>query len=189
VRTDRLRKNYEIDIRWRVFPLHPDTPREGLSLAALFRSRSVDFPRQMLRLKKTARELGLPWSDREMTYNSRLAQELGKWAEEKGRGDEFHRAVYKAYFVDLRNIGEAGELVRLAQSVGLPGDDAEKVLLSGICKEAVDSDWSLSHELGVTAVPTYLINGDAVVGAYPYEVLEDFLKTHHVSKRTGVGKP
>jgi predicted DsbA family dithiol-disulfide isomerase len=88
VRTDRLRKDYEIDIRWRVFPLHPETPPEGLSLEKLFRGRSVDIPRQMLRLKKAARELGLPWSDREMTYNSRLAQELGKWAEQEGRGDD-----------------------------------------------------------------------------------------------------
>jgi len=183
VRTDRLRKDYEIDIRWRVFPLHPETPPEGLSLEKLFRGRSVDIPRQMLRLKNAARELGLPWSDREMTYNSRLAQELGKWAEQKGRGDEFHMAVYKAYFVDLRNIGDVGELVHIAQSAGLPGNDAEKVLDTGSCKEAVDSDWALSRELGVTAVPTYLIDGDAVVGAYPYEVLEDFLKAHHVSRR------
>jgi predicted DsbA family dithiol-disulfide isomerase len=183
VRTDRLRKNYEIEIRWRVFPLHPETPREGLSLAELFRGRSVDIAQQMLRLKNAARELGLPWSDREMTYNSRLAQELGKWAEENGRGDEFLMAVYRAYFVDLKNIGDARELIRISQSVGLARDDAEKVLDSGICKEAVDSDWALSRELGVTAVPTYLIGRDAVVGAHPYEVLEDFLKGHDVSKR------
>ncbi len=60
----------------------------------------------------------------------------------------------------------------------------KRSLIPGSCKEAVDSDWALSRELGVTAVPTYLIDGDAVVGAYPYEVLEDFLKTHHVGKRT-----
>jgi predicted DsbA family dithiol-disulfide isomerase len=183
VRTDRLRRDYDIDIRWRAFPLHPETPCEGLSLAELFRGRSVDIPRQMLRLKEAARELGLPWSDREMTYNSRLAQELGKWAEERGRGDDFHMAVYKAFFVDLKNIGDAGELIRIARSVGLPGDEAAKVLGSRTCKEAVDSDWALSQELGVTAVPTYLIGRDAVVGAYPYEVLEDFLKAHHVGKR------
>ncbi len=186
MRTDRLRRNYDIEIRWRVFPLHPETPREGLSLAELFRGRSVDIAQQMLRLKTVARELGLPWSDREMTYNSRLAQELGKWAEEKGRGDEFQKAVYKAYFVDLKNIGDKGELVRLAESVGLPGDEAADAIDSGSCREAVDSDWALSRELGVTAVPTYLIDRDAVVGAYPYEVLEDFLKAHRVGRRAGV---
>ncbi len=187
MRTDRLRRNYEIDIRWRAFPLHPETPPEGLSLAALFRGRSVNIREQMLRLKNVARELGLPWSDREMTYNSRLAQELGKWAEEKGHGDEFHMAVYRAYFVDLRNISDAGELIRIARSVGLSGAGAREILETGICREAVDSDWALSRKLGVTAVPTYLIGGDAVVGAYPYEVLEDFLNAHHVRKRTGVG--
>lgn len=183
MRTDRLRKNYEIDIRWRVFPLHPETPPEGTLLRELFRGRSANIPQQIIRLKRTAEELGLPLSDREMTYNSRSAQELGKWAEQKGRGDEFHMAVYKAYYVDLKNIAEAGELVRIAQSAGLPGDEVRDVLDSGIYKEAVDSDWTLSRELGITAVPTYLIDSDAVVGAYPYEVLEDFLKAHHVRRR------
>jgi len=42
----------------------------------------------MVRLKNAADAEGLPWGTRKMTYNSRLAQELGKWAEEKGRGDE-----------------------------------------------------------------------------------------------------
>jgi predicted DsbA family dithiol-disulfide isomerase len=184
VRTDRLRKNYEIDIRWRVFPLHPETPPEGILLEKLFRGRSANIPQQILRLKKAAEELGLPISDREMTYNSRLAQELGKWAEQKGLGDEFHMAVYKAYYVDLRNIAEVGELVRIAQSAGLPGNEVREVLDSGIYKEAVDSDWALSRELGINAVPTYLIDGDAVVGAYPYEVLEAFLTVHRVSRRT-----
>jgi predicted DsbA family dithiol-disulfide isomerase len=31
---------------------------------------------------------------RKKTYNSRLAQELGKWAETKGKGDEYHDAVF-----------------------------------------------------------------------------------------------
>jgi len=41
-----------------------------------------------------------------MIYNSRLAQELALWSESKNRGDEFHAAVFKAYFVDSKNIAE-----------------------------------------------------------------------------------
>ena len=76
----------------------------------------MDIEKAKKRLKQVADELGLPWGDRKMTYNSRLAQELGKWAEEQGKGDTFHGAAFRAYFVDGLNIGKVAELVKLAKS-------------------------------------------------------------------------
>ena len=58
--------------------------------AELFAGRSVDIQGIVQRLKRVAKELGLPLADRTKTYNSRLAQELAKWAEAEGKGDEFH---------------------------------------------------------------------------------------------------
>ena len=137
----------------------------------------------MLRLKKVADELGLPLGERKKTYNSRLAQELAKWAESKGRGDEFHDAVFRAYFVDGKNIGKREELVALATSVGLPAEEAQTIQQSRTFKDAVDSDWAKSHRMGITAVPTFVIDKQTVVGAQPYEVLEQFLKANGVKKR------
>jgi predicted DsbA family dithiol-disulfide isomerase len=61
---------------------------------------------------------------RKKTYNSRLAQELAKWAESKGKGDSFNEAIFRAYFVDGINIGKVDELVDLAKSIGLPEEEA-----------------------------------------------------------------
>jgi predicted DsbA family dithiol-disulfide isomerase len=105
-RIEKLKENFEIEVQWRAFPLHPETPEGGLTLEELFAGRDIDIPSAMARLKKVARELDLPWGERKKTYNSRLAQELGKWAETKGKGDEYHDAVFRAYFVD--GIGESG---------------------------------------------------------------------------------
>jgi predicted DsbA family dithiol-disulfide isomerase len=135
------------------------------------------------RLKKVADELGLPLGKREKTYNSRLAQELGKWAESQGKGDEYHNAVFLSYFVDGKNIGKLPELVDLAKSVNLPGKEAQKVLETRAFKEAVDLDWSRSHKMGVTGVPTFLINQRTVVGAQPYEVLKQLMDAGNVKKR------
>jgi len=184
VRIDGLRKNYEIEIRWTAFPLHPETPEDGLTLEELFAGRSVDIEKVMSRLKQVAHELGLPLGERKKTYNSRLAQELAKWAESKGKGDQFHEAVFRAYFVDGKNIGKAEEMVLLAKSVGLPDKEARRILESRAFREAVDSDWSRAHAMGITAVPTFVIDQQAVVGAQTYEVLEQFLKANHVKKRT-----
>jgi predicted DsbA family dithiol-disulfide isomerase len=144
----------------------------------------MDIPAMLERLKKVAEDLGLPWGTRKMTFNSRLAQEMGKWAEEKGKGDGFHDAVFRSYFVDGKNIAKKGVLLELAKKVGLPVKEAREVLESRSFKEAVDEDWKLSMKWGVTAVPTFVIDGHAVVGAQPYDVLEAFLVQNGIKKRT-----
>jgi len=48
-----------------------------------------------------------------------LAQEMGKWAEEKGKGDEFHDAVFRTYFADGKNIAKKDVLLEMAKKVGL----------------------------------------------------------------------
>ena len=72
----------------------------------LFEGYQIDIEKMRRHLRKTADELGLPLGEREKTYNSRLAQELGLWAESKNKGDEFHAAVSKAYFVEGKNIAK-----------------------------------------------------------------------------------
>jgi predicted DsbA family dithiol-disulfide isomerase len=171
VRIDQLQKNYNIEVHWTAFPLHPDTPEDGLPLEELYADRSVDIQQRKLRLKQVADELGLPLGDRKRTYNSRLAQELAKWAELKRKGDEFHEAVFRAYFVDGKNIGKVDKLVALAKSISLPQKEARSVLELRTFKEAVDSDWSRSRSLGITGVPTFVIGQHAIVGAQPFEVL------------------
>jgi predicted DsbA family dithiol-disulfide isomerase len=178
-----------VGIQWKAFPLHPETPEEGRTLEELFAGRNMDIAAMLERLKGVADELGLPWGTRKKTYNSRLAQELGKWAESKGKGDEFHDSVFRAYFVDGRNIGKTEVLKSLAKSVGLPEKEAGEVLRARTFREAVDSDWNLSRQMGITAVPTFVIDHHAVVGAQPYEVLEQFIKKNGVKKkRRGSGQ-
>ena len=116
---------------------------------------------------------GLPFNpERAMSYNSRRAQELSKWAEEKGKGDEIHDALFRAYFVDVKNIGRVEPLVEIAESLGLPGDEAAEVLVSRKYKQAVDEDWRRCAAYGVNAVPTFLAGRYLMVGAQPYEELE-----------------
>jgi predicted DsbA family dithiol-disulfide isomerase len=135
-------------------------------------------------LKQTASKLGLPFGDRKMTYNSRLAQELGKWAESKDKGHEFHNAIFRAYFVDGKNIGKTDELIKIAEAINLNGQDAIKVIRDRTYKEAVDSDWKRSYELRVNAVPTFSLNQQVLVGAQPYESLEKLMALNNVKRRT-----
>jgi predicted DsbA family dithiol-disulfide isomerase len=153
-----------------------------MTLQELFKGR-IDLESVKARLLLVAREEGLPFGPRDKTYNSRLAQELGKWAESKGRGQAYHDAVFRAYFAEGRNIGKRSELLALAGSLGLPVEGAREVLEERSFKDLVDADWQRSYRMGVQAVPTFLAGGQFLVGAVPYEALEKLLIDSRVSKR------
>ena len=119
---------------------------------------------------------GLPYGDRQRTFNSRLAQELGKYADQRGV-PQIHDALYRGYFVHGLNLAEPDVLVNAAASVGIPAEEARQVLARRTMRAAVDADWVRSRTLGVTGVPTFLVDGQRVVGAQPYEVLEQLVES------------
>ena len=163
--------------------MHPETPEEGVTLEELFAGRNVDVPAVLARLRRVAGELGLPWGERKKTYNSRLAQELGKWAETQGKGDAFHDAAFRGYFVEGWNLAKKDVLIALAASVGLDEEGAREVLESRRFKDSVDEDWRLSRQRGITAVPTFVTDGAGLVGAQPYEKLAEFLRSQKIPER------
>ena len=164
-------------MHWTAFPLHPETPPDGQSLEDLFAGRPINIPEMLAHLRNTAHQLGLPFGDRHMTYNSRRAQELGKWAENGGRGDAFHNAVFKAYFANGLNIATDTVLMDIAQSVGLDSQEARTVIEQGQYRDAVDRDWQRSRNMGITAVPTFVMNQQRLVGAQTHQDLTRFIQS------------
>jgi predicted DsbA family dithiol-disulfide isomerase len=160
------------------FPLHPDTPMEGRTLEALFAGRNYDIDASYRRMKALMDAEGLPYEKRTHTYNSRLAQEIGKWAdaEHAAKADAVHDGFYRAYFVDRRNIADEAVILDVVTAAGLPAEDARRVLAARSYKDAVDADWARSHQVGITGVPTFVCSGYGVVGAQPYDALEKFLE-------------
>ena len=183
MRIEKLKQAFEVETKLVHFPLHPETPLEGRSIAELYAGRNVDPEAMYARMKGLMDAEGLPYGRRTHTYNSRLAQELGKWADTQPGGEALHDALYRAYFVDNRNIGDPEILVEIAQSVGLPADEARAVLAERRFKDAVDADWEKSHAYGVTGVPTFVAARYGVVGAQPYEVLAELLEKAGAARR------
>jgi predicted DsbA family dithiol-disulfide isomerase len=176
VRIEKLKAEHNVKVEWVHFPLHPDTPAEGRSLADLFAGRSVDRKAMHAQMKARMDAEGLPYGERTMTYNSRLAQELGKWADTQPGGEALHDALFRAYFVEARDISQPAVLLDIAQRVGLSVDGAREVLEKRTFKDAVDADWKLARQYGITGVPTFVVGRHGVVGAQPYEVLEQLVR-------------
>jgi predicted DsbA family dithiol-disulfide isomerase len=127
---------------------------------------------------------GLPFDEsRNMTFNSRLAQELAKWAEGKPESEALKMALYQTYFVDGQNVGDTAVLMGVVEKVGLPLDEAREVLEQGTMRPAIDADWQHARSIGVTAVPTFAVGLTGVVGAQPYEQLAHLLEHVGAVKR------
>src|SRR3954451_15882434 len=165
------------------FPLHPDTPLEGRSMAEFYAARGIDPEESYQRMKTLMDAEGLPFGRRTYTYNSRLAQELGKWADTQPGGEAIHDRLYKAYFVNAKNLADIDQLIDIAAGVGLPANEARAVLAERRFKDAVDSDWEKSYRYGVTGVPTFVAARYGVVGAQPYEALEQLVQRAGAAKR------
>jgi predicted DsbA family dithiol-disulfide isomerase len=176
VRIEKLQREHGVKIEWVHFPLHPETPAEGQSLEELFRGRNVDRKAMHAQMKARMDAEGLPYGERTMTYNSRLSQELGKWADTQPGGEAFHDAMFRAYFVEARDISRPEVLLEIAERAGLPRAAATEVLEKRTFRAAVDADWKLSREYGITGVPTFVAGHRGVVGAQPYEVIERLVK-------------
>ena len=176
MRIEKLKADHHVKVEWVHFPLHPDTPAEGRSLEDLFAGRKVDRKAMHAQMKARMDAEGLPYGERTMTYNSRLAQELGTWAETQSGGDAIHDALFRAYFVDARDISQPAVLLDIVERMGLSVDGAREALETRTFKAAVDADWELSRRYGITGVPTFVAGRSGVVGAQPYEALEELVR-------------
>jgi predicted DsbA family dithiol-disulfide isomerase len=183
VRVEKLKAAYNIETVLVHFPLHPDTPVEGRSMAEFYATRGIDPEESYQRMKRLMDAEGLPYGRRTHTYNSRLAQELGKWADTQPGGEAIHDRLYKAYFVEAKNLADVDLLVDIAASAGLPADEARAVLDERRFSEAVDADWAKSHRYGVTGVPTFVAARYGIVGAQPYEALEQLVQRAGAASR------
>ena len=185
MRIEKLTRAFDIEPVLVHFPLHPETPVEGMALETLFAGRGVDLEAMYQRMKGLMDAEGLPYGRRSHTYNSRLAQELGKWADTVPGGGKLHDALYRAYFVDARNIGDPAVLLEIVGETGLPVDEAAAALAERRFRDAVDADWEKSRAYGVTGVPTFVAGRHGVVGAQPYEVLVQLVEQAGAERRSG----
>ena len=174
-RVKKIKKNFDVNVKLVHFPLHPETPKEGRTLLELFRTSSDDIKEKNIRMKGLMNEENLPYSDRTHTYNSRLAQEIGAWAETVQNNTSIHDNFFEAYFVNGLNVGLEEVILDVVSKSNLDVDEAKSVLKNRTFKSYIDEDWDKSRKYGVTGVPTFVYSGQSLVGAQPYENLEQFL--------------
>jgi len=181
----RLKKairDYNIKIEIIHFPLHPDTPKNGRKLLELFRCTEKELDQKNLMMTKLMNIENLEYNYREYTYNSRLAQELGYWAQIKYQNQFIHDEIYKSYFKDKKNVYELEVLINIAANADLPVEEAEEILKHRTYKEVIDKHWEFSYKTGVTGVPTYILNNSYLVGAQDENSLHKLFQKENIKR-------
>lgn len=122
-------------------------------------------------LEQRGQGLGIKFSrGRTLTSNSHLALEGAEFAGDHGRAWEYQRAMFKAYFEDLEDIGKVETVLRVGAAAGLDAGDLGEALRSGHYRELVDEGVAWSRSIGVTAIPTFVFaQRYGMVGAQEYE--------------------
>ena len=147
-----------------------------MTLEELFLKSSTEIEIMKQRMSNLMAEEGLPYGNRTHTYNSRLAQELAKYAESFEEGEVLNRKLFEAYFVEGLNLADTDVLLDLAESSGLPREETEEAISKRRFRNEVDADWKRARELGVRGVPTFVYRNRALVGAQPYETMKQLVQ-------------
>ena len=170
-RIEQLKKEYNIDVEWKPFEIHPETPKEG-ALA-----EDLPFPKGYLEMafanvKRLADEDGLTLTFSEKLPNSRLALYISEFARKKGKFDEFHKLVLEAYWLEGKDIGDRSLLLELAESVGLNKIEIEIYLNTDEPFNTVQKSLKELRRYRINGVPTFIIGEKLIVGAQPYKIFK-----------------
>ena len=90
--------------------------------------------------------------------------------------NEFHKALFQRVYAKGQDPSKWSILRATAEEVGLNPQEMQELVEAGRYKEYVEEQVQWAQQIGVTGVPTYVINERyAVVGAQPYEVFKNAL--------------
>lgn len=111
--------------------------------------------------------------------DTRMAARAVMWAESKfgeDKGIELAKAIFNAYYVDDKNIGDPQTIIALGVSIGLNADEFAIGMNNSFTKEQVRAEADLATAKGVFGSPFVLFDGEPFWGFDRFEQLEAALK-------------
>ena len=173
----RLKPEFDFQIEWRGFQIHPDWPAEGIP-AEKVREAGDSAARQATwnRITAMAVAVGFEIKPPSVMTNSRAALAATEFARESGRDEALEERIYRAYFNDGENIGDAGVVARLANEVGLDAGEVADAIKSPKYEMRLKNNSLAAHNRGVSGVPTFFIGEYPLVGAQSLDAMRAILK-------------
>ncbi|QBY00289.1 DsbA family oxidoreductase [Rhodophyticola sp. CCM32] len=162
-------------MEWHPFQLNPDMPAEGMDrrayLEAKFggKSGAIEVYSRIAE-HATAAGLEINFEGITRTPNTLNAHRLIHWAGLEGRQTATVSTLFKAYFVEGKDIGDLPTLIGIAENVGMDAAMVDRLFASDADAEDIRARDAHARARGVTGVPTFILaNSHVLPGAQPPE--------------------
>ncbi|KHA52305.1 DsbA family oxidoreductase [Sulfitobacter geojensis] len=168
--------NHPFVIEWHPFQLNPDMPAQGMDRRAYLEGKfggKEGAVRAYAPVVEHAEKAGLKINFEAMqrTPNTLNAHRLIHWAGIEGRQTAAVAALFQAYFVDARDIGDAEVLADIADGIEMDAAVVTRLLDTDEDVQAIRDRDAHSRKMGISSVPTFIVgNQHAVPGAQPPEL-------------------
>lgn len=171
----------DADIHWRAFQLNPDLPPEGRDRLEYLDAKFggvENTERIHARVREAGQSAGIEFrfdriSRSPNTFNSHRLIHL---AESQDKANAMVETLFRAYFLEGRDIGDDATLVELARTMGIEGD-IRAWLAGEDQRSGVLDDLKTAREIGIGGMPFFILeNRYALSGAQPVEVFAQALQ-------------
>lgn len=181
--------DHPFEISWKPFQLNPNMPSDGMDRREYLERKfggqkaAVQVYGQIETAAKAA-GLDIDFAKMTRTPNTIDAHRLIYWAGVEGLQNELVAALFNGFFKQGWDISDHKVLVKAAKSVGMDGEMIARLLKSDAEIAQIRASDTQTREMGVTGVPTFLIDGQYVVtGAREPEFWVDLIKEINEIKR------
>ncbi|MCT4576355.1 DsbA family oxidoreductase [Donghicola sp.] len=170
------RPKHPFDLEWLPFQLNPEMPAEGVDRRAYLEAKfggKEGAVKAYGQVSERAEEIGLDLdlSSISRTPNTLDAHRLIHWSGVEGRQTPVATALFRAYFNEGRDISEHEVLADIADGAGMDAALILRLLASDADKDEILQKDAMAREMGVQAVPTFVVAGQhAVPGAQPSDL-------------------
>lgn len=175
---EELEEKYPVEIVWRSFELRPkgSPPRspEYLEKVKEMTPRYNAIVKDKLGVEINRPEYGENESVNGLTINALVG---AKYAEQKGLGPDYHKKMFRAFWLEARKINKIEILTETAVEIGLDKNDFLAALEDPIFQNQVQEDIMAAYQNGINSIPAMVFDGKFLVnGAQPFSTLESVLK-------------
>ncbi len=168
---EQIRREFDADVVWLPFDLHPEYPAEGIPLEQLHRSYGIGVG-EADPLRDRFATAGLEYNRPEIVPNTRLALRMSELARERRLHEPFHDRLMDAYWSEATDIGDPDTVRRLAAEIGLDAEGVEHVIADpSAYLDVVEGSTRHAYSIGINGIPAFLLDRRVLVlGAQPFEV-------------------
>jgi predicted DsbA family dithiol-disulfide isomerase len=167
-RLETLEKEFPLEIESKGIEIHPEISPKGAR-----RSKTLRLEQVAQSITEMSKEDGLEIRHPGMIANSRLSLEASEFAKTKDKFSEFHKGIYRTYFLDGENIGDRDVILKVGEDAGLQVKELEDCLNLRTMRRRVEENRQEAEKNQILGVPAFIFGGFTVHGV---QSLETFRK-------------